>query len=72
MKFIWYNPDSNVYEMGPGAVYKDLKVSSANPQGFTLLYKMNAASSKIGQKLISELNRARVESRTGAYSVHAA
>ena len=57
--FIWYNPISEIYEMGSARLYKQKKASSKLPEGFNLLYKLNATSTRIGQKLINELNKAR-------------
>ncbi|MGB3465792.1 MAG: hypothetical protein WBA74_10995 [Cyclobacteriaceae bacterium] len=58
-KYIWYNPTSQEYEMGDAVTYKKKKTLSAMSQDFTLLYKLSATSTRLGQKLISELNKAR-------------
>ncbi len=63
MKFIWYNPDKKNYEMGAGDDFKLKRSISNNPDGFTLLYKLNATSGHLGKKLIAELNRAREQDK---------
>jgi len=57
--YIWYNPVSEIYEMGPARLYKQKKASSLLSEDFNLLYKLNPTSARIGQKLICELNKAR-------------
>ena len=71
MEFIWYNPDKQTYEIGSNKSYELQRKQSKNPSGFTLLYKMNATSKPLGNKLIKELNKARTEQPT-RFSVHAA
>ncbi len=61
MEYIWYNPDKNLYQIGAGSTYKNLKKTSRNAIGFTLLYKVKPKLKKLGRKLIAELNAARVE-----------
>ena len=61
MEYIWYNPDVELYQIGSGSMYKLLKRSSKNTYGFTLLYKLKPSLKKLGKKLITELNNARVE-----------
>lgn len=61
MEYIWYNPDMDLYQIGESRMYKLLKRSSGNNRGFTLLYKMKPSKAELGRKLITELNRARVE-----------
>jgi len=58
-QYIWYNPVSQQYEMGSAHIYKKKKTLSSLSQDFTLLYKLSTASTRLGQKLISELNKAR-------------
>ncbi len=58
-QYIWYNPVSQQYEMGGAEIYKKKKTLSSLSQDFTLLYKLSATSTRLGQKLISELNKAR-------------
>lgn len=57
--FIWYNPESETYEMGSSKIYRQRKASSRFSEDFNLLYKLSATSTRIGQKLIGELNKAR-------------
>lgn len=72
MKFIWFNPDKNLYQMGAADDYKLGRSISNNPEGFTLLYKLNATSSRLGEKLITELNKARKQDNSTANAVIAA
>ena len=58
-QYIWYNPTNETYEMGDANIYKRRKLASSRSKDFTLLYKLSKTSSRLGQKLISELNRAR-------------
>lgn len=58
-QYIWYNPVIQQYEMGSAESYKKKKTLSSMSQEFTLLYKLSATSTRLGQKLISELNKAR-------------
>lgn len=58
-QYIWYNPVSQQYEMGDAFTYKKKKTVSSMSQEFTLLYKLSATSTRLGQKLITELNKAR-------------
>ena len=58
-QYIWYNPTNESYEMGDANVYKRRKLASSRSKDFTLLYKLSTTSSRLGQKLICELNRAR-------------
>ena len=72
MNFIWFNPDRNIYELGTGDFFKSQRSLSNNPNGFTLLYKMTETTLRVGEKLIRELNRARVENVANQIPVHAA
>jgi len=58
-QYIWYNPITQEYEMGDAATYKRKKTTSTRSQDFTLLYKLSTTSTRLGQKLIGELNKAR-------------
>ncbi|WP_258103063.1 hypothetical protein [Marinoscillum sp. MHG1-6] len=64
MMYIWYNPDSKYYQVGSQMEY-DIAVSNCkSPDDMMILYELDQMTSRLAQKIVSELNAARTELRS--------
>lgn len=61
MKLIWYNSMDKKYEYGSSRDYKSMKVSSNNPEAFTILMEFTGEEHDVASKIIHELNIANDE-----------
>lgn len=59
MKFIWYNPDLDVYQKGTMRDYDLLLSLSANSDRFDILYEFNDTTEKLMDKILNSLNAVR-------------
>ena len=58
--YFWFNPDHNRYEAGNLERFETAKSKSSNPQGFSLILKLdNTMEEAVIQRLITELNIAK-------------
>ncbi len=60
MRFIWYNPDLEEYEIGELHDYHVTVSTSPNKDRFEVVYEMEEDENpQLGQKIVSRLNKAR-------------
>lgn len=61
---IWFNPDSQMYEIGPYLDYQSAATISQNQDRFEVLYEFNTETVFIATKILNSLNVARTNSLT--------
>lgn len=61
---IWFNPDSQMYEIGPYRDYRSAITISQNQDRFEVLYEFNTETIFIATKILNSLNVARTNSLT--------
>lgn len=59
MKYIWYNPDLDVYQKGTFNKYEELSASSMNYDRYDILYEFPESSECLMDKILSSLNLVR-------------
>ncbi len=59
-ELIWYNPQTRSYECGPWIRYNNLTLELGE-EGFSVLYETDDLTARLAQKIVAELNAARVE-----------
>lgn len=59
MKFIWYNPDLDIYQKGSMREYDRLISSSANSDRYDILYEFNDTTQQLMDKVLNSLNAVR-------------
>ncbi len=57
--YIWYNPDTTMYQKGSLEDYHFFSDNSDKKDEFSLIMKLNNASDILAYKLVKELNNAR-------------
>ncbi|WP_420578169.1 hypothetical protein [Ekhidna sp.] len=61
---IWFNPDSQMYEIGPYLEYHSAATISQNQDRFEVLHEFNTETVFIATKILNSLNVARTNSLT--------
>jgi hypothetical protein len=61
MKYIWYNPQVNGYQLGTEVDFNVEKANSRNPQEMFVLYELDELTERLANKIVKELNTARHE-----------
>ncbi|SNS76556.1 hypothetical protein SAMN05421640_1149 [Ekhidna lutea] len=56
---IWFNPDRQLYEIGPYYDFITLASSSKNEDRFEVLYEFNTETVRVADKIIRSLNKVR-------------
>ena len=62
MKCIWYNPDTDEYEMGAYDTFISKTKSSKNSDRYDVLYEFPEGSELLMDKILSSLNIVRQQS----------
>jgi hypothetical protein len=57
--FIWYNPKIGCYQQGNKEEYQRVLIQCKDIGEPTLLYELNELSSRLANKILTELNTAR-------------
>ena len=59
MKFIWYNPDLDLYQKGSMRDYDVIISCSPNTDRFDILYEFNDTTEQLMDKILNSLNSLR-------------
>jgi len=57
--FIWYNPQIDCYQQGSREEYQRIVAQCKDIGEATLMYELNELSSRLANKILTELNTAR-------------
>lgn len=61
MKIIWYNPQTQIYQLGSQVDYDIALSNCPYPDEMMVLYELDKSTEHVADKIVKELNAVRTE-----------